>query len=143
MLFCDVNIYVYAMRPETSDRAERVRHWLENALSGAERVGINELALSAMTRIVTQHRVFDRPSTPEQCMTFADSVLRAPAADVVRPSSRHWAHFADLVTGLRLRGTDIPDAYLASLAMEHGATLVTLDHGFARFPDLRTLDPLA
>ncbi|MGH8592092.1 MAG: PIN domain-containing protein [Gammaproteobacteria bacterium] len=42
-----------------------------------------------------------------------------------------------------LRGNDINDAYLAALALEHDAVLVTADRGFARFSGLRILDPLA
>ena len=34
-----------------------------------------------------------------------------------------------------------PDAWLAALAVEHDATLVSLDQGFARFADLRWLNP--
>jgi len=43
----------------------------------------------------------------------------------------------------KARGPMVMDAHLAALAVEHGATLVTTDRDFARFPDLRTLDPLA
>lgn len=42
-----------------------------------------------------------------------------------------------------LRGNAIPDAYLAALALEQGATWVTTDRGFARYEGLRLLDPLA
>jgi predicted nucleic acid-binding protein len=35
------------------------------------------------------------------------------------------------------------DSHLAALALEHGATVVTRDRDFARFPGLKTLDPLA
>ena len=34
-------------------------------------------------------------------------------------------------------------AYLAALAVEHGATWITTDRGFARFPDLRWRLPLS
>ena len=37
----------------------------------------------------------------------------------------------------------MPDAVLAAHALELGATLVTLDRGFARFAPLRTVNPLA
>jgi predicted nucleic acid-binding protein len=42
-----------------------------------------------------------------------------------------------------LRGNDINDAYLAALAFEHGATLVTADQDFGRFPELSLVDPVA
>lgn len=35
------------------------------------------------------------------------------------------------------------DAEIAAIALEHGATLHTTDRDFARFPKLRTIDPLA
>lgn len=82
------------------------------------------------------------PNTPEQCMEFANALLGAPTVQVVRPGLRHWSIFRDLVTTHRLRGNDVPDAYLASLAMEQGATFVTLDRGFARFDGLRRRNPL-
>jgi predicted nucleic acid-binding protein len=60
----------------------------------------------------------------------------------VRPGERHWGIFHDLVSQHGLRGNDIPDAYLAALALEQGATWVTTDRGFARYEGLRLLDPL-
>ncbi|MFZ1794977.1 MAG: PIN domain-containing protein [Anaerolineae bacterium] len=33
------------------------------------------------------------------------------------------------------------DAYLAALAMEHGATLCTTDKDFSRFEKINTLNP--
>jgi hypothetical protein len=35
------------------------------------------------------------------------------------------------------------DAHLAALALEHGATLATVDRDFSRFAALRTFDPTA
>lgn len=142
MLFPDVNICVAAMRPDASEAAARVRSWLEGSLNGHEQVGFSELVLSAMIRIATNHRVFESPSSSAQAVEFAEALTGAPAATIVRPGARHWGIFRDLVTTHRLRANDVPDAYLCSLAMETGATLVTLDRGFARFEGLRRLDPL-
>lgn len=140
MLFLDVNICIHAIR---SDQAGRVSDWLTDRANGSESVGISEFVLAAMTRIVTQRRIFADPSTPEQCVEFGNALLAAPAVTAVRPGARHWQIFGELVTTLRLRGNDVPDAYLAAIALEQGATMVTLDRGFARFPDLGTVDPLA
>lgn len=142
MYFLDVNICVHAIRPDGQPDAQRVRDWLDARLIGSETLGVCEFVLAAMTRIVTQGRLYSEPSTPEQCMEFSDALIAAPAARVVRPGPRHWPIFRDLVATHRLRGNDVPDAYLASLALEQGATVVTLDRGFARFRGLRVLDPL-
>lgn len=47
----------------------------------------------------------------------------------------------DLCRRYMLTGNDVPDAYLAALAIEHGATWVTSDRGFERFPSLAVEDP--
>ncbi|MFR9730200.1 PIN domain-containing protein [Saccharopolyspora sp. MS10] len=39
-------------------------------------------------------------------------------------------------------GDHIPDAYLAAIAIEHGAEWITADRGFARYPGLRRRHPL-
>ena len=41
------------------------------------------------------------------------------------------------------RGNIVPDAHIAAIAIDHGATVATHDRGFARFTGLRWLDPLA
>ena len=142
MLFSDVNILVHAIRPRISPEGPVVRDWLMGALGGGESIGVSEAVLSSMTRIVTQVRLYTDPATPQECMEFADALLAAPMVQVVRPGPRHWQIFGELVTTHRLRGNDVPDAYLASIAMEQGATLVTLDRGFDRYKGLRTLNPL-
>ena len=54
----------------------------------------------------------------------------------------HWTLFRSLVLDAGARGNAIPDATLAALALEHGATWVTTDRGFARFTGLRSVSPL-
>jgi predicted nucleic acid-binding protein len=61
---------------------------------------------------------------------------------VVRPGPRHWTIFTDLVVQHRLRGNDVPDAYLSATALEAGATLVSRDPGLSRY-GVRLVDPLA
>jgi hypothetical protein len=141
VLLLDVNVCVYAFRRE-SGRHEDFKAWLEQALSGSEPVGLPEPVLASTIRLVTNHRIYQDPSTPAAVLSFCDALLDAPAAMRVRPGERHWAIFRDLVSQHGLRGNDIPDAYLAALALEQGATWVTTDRGFARYEGLRVLDPL-
>lgn len=141
MLLADVNAFVYAHRPE-SPRAKEHRTWLQDALAGTEPFGVSELVLSAFLRIVTNHRVFREPTPPQTALSFCSVVLDAPSSVPVRPGVRHWGIFAELCTAVGARGNTVPDAYLAALAMEHGATWVTTDRDFARFPGLRWRTPL-
>jgi toxin-antitoxin system PIN domain toxin len=135
VLVPDVNVLVYAHRPEAAAHAA-ARHWLTSALTSPEPVGVSELVLSGFLRIVTNHRVFTDPTPPDQALQFCELVLGAPAAVPVRPGPRHWPIFADLCRTVAGRGNVVPDAYHAALAIENGATWVTTDRGFARFPGL-------
>jgi toxin-antitoxin system PIN domain toxin len=142
MLLLDVNVCLYAYRPAESEVAARVHAWLAPRLVSRERVAVTESVLAAVVRIATHPRVFRRPSTPADAIAFTDSLVAAPAAQLVLPGADHWPLVRDLVTEHRLRGNDVPDAVLAAHALELGASLVTLDRGFARFTSLRVVNPL-
>ena len=136
MLLADVHIYLYARRRE-SERHQEYREWLEDRLSGPEPFGVSELVLSSFLRIVTNHRIYKEPTPPQAALAFCNAILEAPAAVPIRPGNRHWGIFSQLCEASKARGNSVPDAYLAALAIEHGATWVTIDRGFARFPGLR------
>ncbi|QGH68189.1 TA system VapC family ribonuclease toxin [Pseudactinotalea sp. HY158] len=143
MLFPDVNVVVYAFRPSDSERAAAVRTWLLDRLDRGEQMGVSELVLSAFVRIATNGRIFNEPATPASALAFADSLLAHPRVSVVRGRDRHWPFFRELLLQNKLRGNDVPDAYLAALCLEAGATMATTDRGFRRFDGLRMVDPLA
>ena len=84
---------------------------------------VNVLVLASRVRLMTNPRILVDSSTPSQAREFAQAVLGAPASVVVRPGGRHWPLFSSLVATHRLPGNDIPDAYLAAIAIEVGAHL--------------------
>lgn len=142
MLLADVNPFIYAHRPE-SPRAREHREWLRSALTGPEPFGVSEQVLSSFMRIVTNHRIYREPTPSAVALQFCAAVLAAPATIPARPGPGHWQIFEGLCRVVGARGNVVPDAYLAALAIEHGATWVTTDRGFARFPGLRWQPPLA
>jgi toxin-antitoxin system PIN domain toxin len=142
VLLADVNVFLYAHRPESA-RHDEYRGWLETALTGLEPFGASELVLSSFLRIATHHRVYRAPTPVDVALDFCRVVVTAPAAVRVRPGPDHWALFTGLVATAGARGNLVPDAYLAALALEHAPTWVTTDRGFARYPQLRWTTPLA
>jgi len=48
-----------------------------------------------------------------------------------------------LITKYDLRGNLVTDAQVAALAIEHGLTVCSADTDFARFEEIRWLDPSA
>ena len=133
MLLADVNVFIYAHRPE-SPRSDEHRDWLERTLTGPEPFGVSELVLAAFTRIVTHHRVYRDPTPPGIAVDFCAAVLTAPSAVAVRPGQRHWGIFSALCRDVGARGNIVPDAYLAALAIETGATWVTASGGNGCWP---------
>jgi toxin-antitoxin system PIN domain toxin len=137
----DVNVLVYAHRPE-SDRHERFRLWLDEARRGREPLGLWDVVLSGFLRVVTHPRVFREPTPLEVGLAFVESLRAGPACMTIAAGDRHWPIFVDLCRRVGATGNRVPDAYLAALTIEHGATLATADRGFARYPELRWEHPL-
>ena len=71
------------------------------------------------------------------------SGFRTAHLTVAQPGESHWEILRTLLIEGQCRGQLIPDAHLAALAIEHGATLATHDRGFARFTGLEVFYPLA
>jgi toxin-antitoxin system PIN domain toxin len=142
MLCVDVNVLVYAHRPE-SPRHDGYRSWLEGARRGVEPLGIPEMVQSGFVRVVTHPRVFKEPTPLDTALKFVEAVRGSPATVPIAPGERHWGIFTDLCRQLDARGNRVPDAFLAAMAIEQGATFVSADRGFAGYPGLRWIDPLA
>jgi uncharacterized protein len=136
VLLADVNVFVYAYRPDHPQHPAASR-WLSERLTGDERFGVSELVVSGFVRVVTNRRIYDEPANPEAALAFCERLLAAPSVTSVRPGPDHFGIFTRLCREVGARANIVPDAYHAALAIEHGATWVTSDRGFARFPGLR------
>jgi toxin-antitoxin system PIN domain toxin len=141
VILCDVNVLLQAYRSDLSDHV-RWQDWLERQLNSDEAFGISPLVLSAFTRIVTNRRAFVQPESIGSALAFCDSLVSLPQAVVVTEGPRHWRLFTGLCRKVEAKGNLVPDAYLAALAIEHGATLCSRDVDFSRFAGLRWIDPL-
>lgn len=142
MLLPDVNVVLAAFRAD-HDHHRLARDFVEQARSGSVALGLSDVVLASTLRLATNARVFVRPDTIDAVIEYLD-VLLEPPAQLVRAGQTHWPRFTDLCRHLQLRGNLVPDAYLAALALEQGAELVSFDRGFGRYPGLRwrcLLDP--
>lgn len=137
----DVNVCVYAHRRE-SDRHVDYRRWLDDARRGPEPLGLFPVVLSGFLRVVTHPKVFLDPTPLDQAWAFVHALVAAPAVHVVGPGQRHLGLFEEACRTGGASGNLVPDAFLASLAMENNATWYSADRGFARYPGLRWRHPL-
>lgn len=137
----DVNVLVYAHRREAPDHAV-IREWLDEARSAPEPLGIPHQVATGFLRVVTHPKVFREPTPLAEAIDVVDRLFASPAALPVGPGERHWGLVRQLASTVGATGNHVADAALAAIAIEHGATWVSCDRGFARFPDLRWIHPL-
>jgi toxin-antitoxin system PIN domain toxin len=128
MLCPDVNILLYAFRRD-SDEHSRYAQWLQPIMTGP------------VVRLATNHRVYRQPSSTADALDFCQAVRQAPAAVPLRPGGKHWEIFSQLCQAVAATANDVPDAYHAALAVENGATWITNDRGYAKFPNLQWRSP--
>ena len=134
MLIPDVNVLVTAFNAD-DPRSARTYDWLKKQLQAPEVLGIWEVTLSSLIRIVTNPRVAIESGG---AFEFASALRDHPRVVRVSPTPSHWPRFLQLCRVANARGPLVPDAYLAALAMDWEAELITFDRDFARFPGLRT-----
>jgi uncharacterized protein len=141
MILFDVNVLVYAHRPDSLNHSA-YSAWLERVLSAEEPFGLADLVLSGFLRIVTNRKVFRFPTPLAQAMAFVEAVRNQPNCLSVVPGPRHWPIFSRLCREAQAVGNLVPDAYLAALAIESGCEWITTDSDFRHFPGLRWRHPL-
>jgi uncharacterized protein len=142
MILPDVNVLAYAFRTEVPHHA-LCRSWLRGIILGSERFGVSPMALSAVVRITTDHRIYAEPSSLADVLGFCDELLGQPHCQVVEPGERHWEIFKRLSLETDTRGRRVADTWYAALAIEWGCEWITFDRDYARFPGLKWRLPTA
>ena len=141
MILTDVNILVHAFRTDSPEHLT-CRAWLDDVVNGDARYGMAPQVLSGVIRITTHPKVFAMPSSLDEVLQFCDILLDQPHCVIIEPGERHWRILKRLCTAADARGNLVPDAWFAALAIESGSEWITLDHDYARFPDLQWRVPV-
>lgn len=136
MLLCDVNVLVYAHREDALNH-HAYREWLEGVINGDQAYAVSDFVLSGFIRVVTHPKIFGKPSTLRDALTFSGQLRDQPGCVPVQPGFRHWDIFRRLCSTSAAKGNLVPDAFLAALAIESGCEWITTDRDFSRFAGLR------
>jgi uncharacterized protein len=135
MILPDVNVLLHAVNSGAPQHA--VAH---AALLRAYRAGPVVMAWPALLgflRLSTRSGILPRPLSVAQALEVMQSWLDHPATVLVHPTPQHAAILARLLLGAGQGGPLVSDAHLATLAIEHRATLLSFDRYFERFAGLR------
>jgi len=136
MILLDVTILVHLHRQDTD------RHDEFTALQETAGVAVSDLVLSGFLRIVTHPTVFKKSTPLSKALEFLDDFRSREEVHILGPGPSHGQIFTGLCRKAEVRGTLIPAAYHAAFALEYSCEWITLDRGFARFPNLRWRHPL-
>ncbi|OBA78357.1 ribonuclease [Mycobacterium sp. 1164966.3] len=142
MKIVDANVLLYAVNTSSEHHSSSLR-WLDDALSGGDRVGFAWVPLLAFVRLASKEGLFPRPLSPEDAMGQVADWLSASSAVVVNPTARHVDLLARMLAEVGAGGNLVNDAHLAALAVEHRASVVSYDSDFGRFPGVRWDRPSA
>ncbi len=141
MKLIDANVLLYAVDGDAPHHAA-AKEWLDTALAGTETLLLPWISLLAFVRLSTHPRVYEHPLTPDQAWGVVDGWLDAPHVITPEPDGQHTRRIAELLRGAGGHGGNlVNDAHLAALAVQHGATMVTFDSDFGRFPEVRWETP--
>ena len=140
MKLLDANILLYAYDSDSAHHAI-CRSWLEAAFNSEEIVALPWQTLLAFVRISTNSRATKKPLQSAEACKIVSTLLHQANVSVIGAGERFWELLQDQIREAQVTGPLVTDAALAALALEHGATLCSVDRDFRRFRGLKLIDP--
>ena len=141
-MLVDANLLLLAVDRGSPHHREASR-WLTQQLAGARRLGIPWTTITAFVRLTTHPRITTECLDPATAWAQVEDWLACDQVWIPQPTERHAAILGDLVRRHHVRGNLVGDAHLAALAIEHGLTVYSADTDFARFTEIRWVNPIA
>lgn len=140
MLVLDVNVVLAAHRADHPHHGV-VRPWFDSLVGGDDDFGVPDLVWASFLRVATNRRIFEVPSPVADAFAFIDATTSQRHHLPVAAGPRHLALVRRLCEEADASGDLVPDAVLGAIAVEHGATVITLDRDFFRFASVRHRRP--
>jgi uncharacterized protein len=141
-MLLDANVLLYSIDRSSAHHGP-CADWVRSAFAGPRRIAMPWQTIGAFLRIATHPRVFSRPLSSKEAWSHVDMWLTAPNCWIPEATERTARILGELINQLDVRGNVVTDAQLAALAIEHGVPVVSVDSDFARFSDIRWVNPLA
>ena len=142
MRIVDTSVLLPAVSPSLPQH-EQAKAALEAAINDDRPVGLVWVVVNAFVRLTTKPGLFEHPLSIGVAWELVEGWLAHPNVRVVQETEEHARLWSEL---LRIAGTGgdlTTDAWIAAIALAHGASILTLDSDFARFPGVRWESPLS
>lgn len=129
----DVNVLIAASR---SDHPHHKAAYacIEEAIAACAEGGsvkLMPMVVASFLRLVTNSKIFVRPTPVEDAVGFLDALLAVPGVEIP-PLGTEWPMLRQLCVEKKLAANDIPDAWLAAAVVQLGEHLVTFDTDFKK-----------
>ncbi len=140
MILVDTNVVLAAQRGDHPEHAV-ARPWFEQLADGTEQFGVPITVWGSYLRLTTNRRIFTVPTPIAEAFTFLEATRARPAHVTCEPGPRHFELLSRVCGDGDANGDLIPDAVLAAIALENGASVASFDRDFARFDDINWIRP--
>lgn len=141
MILIDTNLLLYAGIRGVPEH-DRARPWLEDQLTNTPRVGLPWHSLLGFVRLASNKRAYSHGPSVGQAWQAVREWLALDNVWIPSPTDQHAATLDALFASASVGSGGVMDIHLAALAIEHGLTLCSADTGFARYKNLRWVNPL-
>jgi toxin-antitoxin system PIN domain toxin len=137
----DTNVLVHA-EIITSPFHTVARDLLTHLANGRAPWAIPWPCVYEFLRVITHPRVYHPPMPAGAALGDLRRILGSPSLMLLSETARHAEVMASVLGASGATGNLVHDAHIAALCLEHGVSeLVTGDRDFARFPQVRTVNP--
>jgi hypothetical protein len=134
LIAVDTNVLVYAFNDGATEQDHAVRALRELA-TGEAAWAIPVFVIGEFIRVVTNPRgPLSRPSKARDALRAVDALLSSPSVRLLTPGRRYMPLLRALIADADPKGTEVFDAQVAAVCLEHGAsTILTNDRDFRGF----------
>ena len=141
MIVPDANLLLYAYAPNSPFHKKSLL-WLEGIFSSAEAVGIPIHSIYAFMRIITHPKVYAKPIPMQLATETVESWLALPHVRILYPviATGHCSRTLHCMGRSEEFRSPMPPSMLSH--REYGGVVHTNNRDFARFPNLRWLNPI-
>jgi hypothetical protein len=139
----DVNVLIAASR---SDHPHHITAyaWLDAAAAACAdgaTLRLMPMVVASFLRLVSNAKIFVRPTPMEDALKFLDALLAVPGVDMPYLGAE-WPIMRQLCIERKLSANAIPDAWLAAAVTHLGEHLVTFDSDFKKLLSRRQVTVL-
>ncbi|MBT5706145.1 MAG: PIN domain-containing protein [Verrucomicrobia bacterium] len=120
----------------------KAKTWWDKTLSGSQPVRLAYVVILGFVRISTNRRVLSDPLTVVQAVQVVDGWIQQPNVEFIAPADGHWSNLKTMISKSNAGSNLITDAHIAASAADYGLIVYSNDTDFARFPSIKTVNPL-